>query len=48
MTAVLVLFCASCGSILGAADVAPHYPNLGRRRRHAERASATKDRAATP
>jgi len=28
-TTVLVLYCASCGSILGAADVRPHYPQLG-------------------
>lgn len=27
-TTVLVLFCPSCGSILAAADVSPHYPDL--------------------
>jgi hypothetical protein len=28
-TTVLVLYCSSCGSILGAADSRPHYPRLG-------------------
>jgi uncharacterized Zn finger protein len=27
-TTVLVLFCASCGSILAAADFEPHYPDF--------------------
>ena len=27
VTTVLVLYCASCGSILAAADYAPHYPH---------------------
>ena len=29
VTTVLVLYCSSCGSILGAADSRPHYPRLG-------------------
>lgn len=27
VTTVLVLYCASCGSILAAADYSPHYPH---------------------
>lgn len=26
VTTLLVLYCASCGAILGAADYSPHYP----------------------
>jgi hypothetical protein len=29
MTTLLVLYCASCGSILGAADLSQHYPTFG-------------------
>ena len=29
VTTILVLYCSSCGSILGAADLRPHYPQLG-------------------
>ena len=28
VTTVLILYCASCSSILGAADFRPHYPDL--------------------
>lgn len=31
-TAVLVLYCSSCGAIVAAADVSVHYPYLTRRR----------------
>jgi uncharacterized Zn finger protein len=30
VTTVLLLYCASCGSILEAADLRPHYPVLKR------------------
>jgi hypothetical protein len=30
VTTVLVLYCASCGSILGAADLRQHYLDLSR------------------
>jgi len=29
VTTLLVLYCSSCDSILGAADLRPHYPQLG-------------------
>jgi hypothetical protein len=29
MTTLLVLYCASCGSILGTADLSQHYPTFG-------------------
>jgi phage FluMu protein Com len=28
VTKILVLYCASCGSILAAADFQPHYPDF--------------------
>ena len=34
LTTVLVLYCSSCGSILGAADFSPRYPDLAGIARH--------------
>jgi hypothetical protein len=31
VTKILVLYCASCGSILAAADFQPHYPDFRER-----------------
>lgn len=47
MTAVLVLFCASCGSIVGAADVAPQYPDLSGSRRSSRMPSGATELPAT-